>query len=99
MVDAGVYAKFDDDIIMHAAKTLVLIAEAENLLTESGQIQSFKTGARQIAPEMANLRGLKTDFLKYVSALGLSPAARAKLKVEKKEEKPVNKMSIMRLAK
>lgn len=99
MEEAGIYSPAADTVIKHAAITLVLIDEAKVLLEVEGQIQSFKTGARQISPELYNLRSLLSDFRKYAETLGLTPASLQKLggKLEKEEEAP--KMSIMRLAK
>ena len=99
MEEAGIYSPVTDTVIEHAAVTLVLIDTAKGLLKTKGQIQSFKTGARQISPEVNNLRGLLSDFRKYAETLGLTPASLQKLggKSEKEEESP--KMSIMRLAK
>jgi P27 family predicted phage terminase small subunit len=99
MQEAGIYSAPNDTLIEHAALTLVMIDAAKQAVKKQGQIQKFKTGARQISPEVNNLRGLLSDFRKYAETLGLSPATLQKLggKDDKEEEAP--KVSIMRLAK
>ena len=98
MTEAGIYAPIHDVLIGHAALTLAQIETAKKLVKQSGQIQKFKTGARQISPEATNLRHLLSDFRKYADQLGMSPGSLQKLGgKEEKEEAP--KVSIMRLAK
>jgi len=99
MVDAGIYTDINDSVIEHAAVTLSLVDDAKAAVEKSGQIQTFKTGAKQIAPEVNNLRGLMSDFLKYADKLGLTPGALQKLGGETKEEPIEAKFSIMSLAK
>lgn len=74
----------DDMIIEHGALILDMIDDAKKELGE--HIQVFSTGARQISPEVNNLRGLLQDFQKVANQLGLTPASRKKLGVEKKKE-------------
>lgn len=99
MVAAGIYTDINDSVIEHAAITLSLVDDAKAAVEKSGQIQTFKTGAKQIAPEVNNLRGLMSDFLKYADKLGLTPGALQKLGGETKEEPIEAKFSIMSLAK
>ena len=99
MTEAGVYNPATDVVIEHAAVTLSMIDDAKKAVNESGQIQTFKTGAKQIAPEVNNLRGLLSDFLKYADKLGLTPGAMQKLGGGIEEEKPDTKLSIMSFAK
>lgn len=89
LVDISVYSPADDFTIQQAAEVLHKRDKAKELVDKAGQIQSFKTGARQISPEINNWRGLNQDFLKYAALLGLTPVARLKLNaLEKKEEQP-----------
>jgi len=84
----------DDVVIEHAALLLDMIDIARDQVGE--QIQVFPTGARQIAPEVANLRGLIADFQKVATQLGLTPAARKKMGVEIKSEKPKSALMALR---
>jgi len=92
--ETGQYMPADDIAISHAAKILDMIDTAEKELDE--HIQVFSSGARQIAPEVNNLRGLMADFQKCATQLGLTPAARRKMGVEKKKQV---KSSILELRK
>lgn len=96
LVDAtGQYLPAVDDIgLEHAAILLDMIDTAKEQVAE--HIQVFPTGARQIAPEVNNLRGLLADFSKMADKLGLSPAARKKMGVEVKKEKPKSALMAMR---
>lgn len=98
MQSAKIYSDVNDIVIEHAAVTLAMIDTAKKAVKTKGQIQNFKTGARQISPEVNNLRGLMSDFRKYADTLGLTPSALQKLG-GKEEEEEAPKMSIMRLAK
>lgn len=95
----GRYNEADNVLIEHAALTLSLIEKANKELKKSGMIQTFKTGAKQIAPEINNLRGLLADFRKYCDDLGLSPAARKSLDIQIVEEKKVSRIMQLRKAK
>ena len=85
--ETGRYNLADEMIIEHAALTLAHIEQAKKQVDRMGMIQVFKTEARQIAPEINNLRGLMADFRKYCDDLGLSPAARNRLDIQIKEKK------------
>lgn len=85
--ETGRYIPADEFIIEHAALTLAHIEQAKKQVDRMGMIQVFKTDARQIAPEINNLRGLMADFRKYCDDLGLSPAARNRLDIQIKEKK------------
>lgn len=85
--ETGRYNPADEMIIEHAALTLAHIDQAKKDVEKQGMIQVFKTEARQIAPEINNLRGLMADFRKYCDDLGLSPAARNRLDIQIKEKK------------
>lgn len=99
MAEAGIYAPVHNTLIEHAAVTLAMIDTAKKQVKQVGQIQKFKTGARQISPEINNLRGLLADFRKYADQLGMSPGSLQKLGGKQDEQEEAPKMSIMRLAK
>ena len=84
----------DDIAVEHAAILLDMIEVARAQVAEHMQV--FPSGARQIAPEVNNLRGLLADFQKAASQLGLSPAARKKMGVEVKAEKPKSALMALR---
>lgn len=96
--ETGRYIPADEFIIEHAALTLAHIEQAKKQVDRMGMIQVFKTDARQIAPEINNLRGLMSDFRKYCDDLGLSPAARNRLDIQIKEKK-VSSLHSLRPAK
>lgn len=81
---AGVYEKSDDKIIEQAALLLTMIDRAKKELQD--YVQVFQTGAANVSPQMANVRGLVSDFNKIAAQLGLTPASRKKLGIEKKKE-------------
>jgi phage terminase small subunit len=59
-------------------------------------VQIYPTGATNISPELNNVRGLIGDFNKIANQLGLTPASRKRLGIEKKKEV---KSSILELRK
>lgn len=85
--ETGKYSAADDLIIEHAALILMYIDQARQQVVTEGLVQTFKTGAKNISPEINNLRGLLKDFRDYCDDLGLSPAARKRLEIQL-EEKP-----------
>lgn len=84
MQDAGIYNSADDKMIEQAALILTMLDQAKKEL--ESYVQVFPTGATNVSPEMTNVRGLVSDFNRIASHLGLTPASRKKLGVEKKKE-------------
>ena len=84
MKDSGIYTPADDKMIEQAALILTMLDQAKKEL--DSYVQVFATGAANVSPEMANVRGLVSDFNRIASHLGLTPASRKKLDVQKKKE-------------
>jgi phage terminase small subunit len=85
----GRYTEADETLIRDAALVRLFIDQAiEEVEALEGFMQVFeKTKARQIAPEINNLRGLMSDYRKYCNELGLSPSAREKMDIKVSEKK------------
>jgi phage terminase small subunit len=81
-------------MIEQAALILTMLDQAKKELEK--YVQIYPTGATNISPELNNVRGLIGDFNKIANQLGLTPASRKRLGIEKKKEV---KSSILELRK
>lgn len=84
MIESGIYAPADDKSIEQAALILTMLDQAKEEL--ESYVQTFATGATNVSPEMANVRGLISDFNRIAAQLGLTPMSRKKLDIQKKKE-------------
>jgi P27 family predicted phage terminase small subunit len=94
MEEIGTYNQVDDKMIEQAALILTMLDQAKKELEK--YVQIYPTGATNISPELNNVRGLIGDFNKIANQLGLTPASRKRLGIEKKKEV---KSSILELRK
>jgi phage terminase small subunit len=78
LLKAGTIMDGDSALILSAAKCLVRLRKFEERLDsmEEVAIQTFKTGARQIAPEYTAMEKERNAFLVLCKELGIGPKAR-----------------------
>lgn len=86
MENAGTYDPMYELVIEHTAHLLVMVEEAKKKVKPSTYIQTYKTGAKAISPEMGCYRNLMKDFLDHCGALGLTWKAQQSKKSTVKAE-------------
>jgi phage terminase small subunit len=72
-------------VITRTAKTMALLEEADKDL-KNGQVQVFPNGAKNISPELTIYKTHLSHLLGLLKDLGLTPAARNKMKLDLKED-------------
>ena len=85
LTEIGLYSNADNVVITRTAKTMALLEQADKDL-KNGQVQVFPNGAKNISPELTIYKTHLSHLLGLLKDLGLTPAARNKMKLDLKED-------------
>jgi len=81
----GLLSEADSVLVTRTAKSLSLLDQADNDL-KNNQIQEYANGTRQVSPELTVYKTHLSHVEGFLKQLGLTPAVRDKMRMEKNEE-------------
>jgi len=81
----GLLSEADSVLVTRTAKSMALLDEADKDL-KGNQIQEYPNGSRQVSPELTVYKTHLSHVEGFLKQLGLTPAVRDKMRMEKSEE-------------